>query len=116
MSFNTKEFNKLAGEFNEKYGAEREELEKCLDSKLNADINFVCQEPKSAYLKGIALTFCLKEYNEGVRCQKENKDSWSASCFQENVDFGKCADSALRRLYIYNMEHNKKNPSAPQNA
>jgi hypothetical protein len=112
MSFNTDEFNSKARIFATTYDAERVELEKCLESKVNDDINFVCAKPKEAYLKGVALTFCKSEYDIAVRCQKDHPEKWATACFTTNTNFGKCADATLRRLYIFNLENNKKNPAA----
>lgn len=112
MSFNSKDFNKKAIEFADKYNSERLALEQCLRSKVNDDINFVCQKQKSAYLLGVAQVFCKKEYDAGVKCQKDAGDGWASKCFNENVAFGQCTDAALRKLYIYNMETNQKNPNA----
>lgn len=110
-SFNTTEFNEKATAFSHKYDAQRIALEKCLESKANDDINFICQKPKSDYLAGLAQTFCKPEYDTALKCQKEAGDAWASKCFQENVKFGQCADIALRRLYIFNIEHSKKNPA-----
>jgi hypothetical protein len=111
-SFNTKDFNDKASTFVGKYQHERVELEKCLENKLNDDINFVCQTQKEAYLRGVAQTFCKGEYDFALKCQKESPETWASSCFKLNTDFGQCADAALRRMYIFNLEHNKKNPAA----
>jgi hypothetical protein len=79
---------------------------------MNEDINFVCKDQKSEYLKAIALTFCVADYEAGVKCQNAAGADWASKCFQENVRFGQCADGSLKRLYIYNLEHHKKNPNA----
>ena len=110
-SFNTADFNRKADGFVIEYDGARVALEKCLESKVNDDINFVCQKPKSEYLKGIALTFCKSEYELGVKCQKLAETEWASRCFHENVKFGQCVDSVLRKLYIYNLENHKKNPN-----
>lgn len=115
MSFNTPDFNAKAAKFAEEYDEKRVALEKCLETKVNDDINFVCQQPKSEYLKGIAVIFCKQEYDTGVKCQKEAGEQWATKCFQENVRFGQCVDGTLRKLYIYNLEHHKKNPTSPKN-
>lgn len=112
MSRNTPEFNKLADRFTEEYKTERLALEQCLQSRINDDINFVCQQQKSAYLKGIALVFCKKEYDAGVKCQRDAGEEWATACFKENVAFGKCSDTVLKKMYVYNLERNKKNPEA----
>lgn len=112
MSFNTDEFNVKARVFSERYAAERVALEKCLESKANDDINFICQQPKSEYLKAVADTFCQSEYDYAVRCQKDHPTEWATKCFTQNTNFGKCADATLRRLYIFNLETHKKNPAA----
>ncbi|KAH9577736.1 hypothetical protein LSM04_001776 [Trypanosoma melophagium] len=112
MSRNTKEFNELADKFTITYDQQRRELEQCLQSRVNDDINFVCQKQKGAYLEGIAKIFCKKEYDAGVKCQKAAGDRWATDCFKENVAFGQCTDTVLKKLYIYNIEHNKKNPAA----
>jgi hypothetical protein len=112
MSFNTDEFNTTARIFTTKYDEERLELEKCLESKANDDINFICSKEKEAYLRGIAFTFCKSEYDIAVRCQKDHPNEWASKCFTTNNNFGKCADASLRRLYIFNLENNKKNPMA----
>jgi hypothetical protein len=111
MSRLTKDFNEKASTFAAEYYDERMALEKCLESKVNDDINFVCKAPKEKYLKGIAMAFCRPEYDKGVKCQKDAGERWSQDCFSENVAFGQCADSALRKMFVYNLEHNKKNPS-----
>ncbi|GET89577.1 hypothetical protein, conserved [Leishmania tarentolae] len=112
MSRNTKEFNKQADRFAEEYKTQRIALEQCLQSRINDDINFVCQRQKSAYLEGIANIFCKKEYDAGVVCQRAAGDKWASDCFKENVAFGQCTDRVLKQLYVYNLEHNKKNPAA----
>lgn len=112
MSRNTKEFNKLADRFTLEYEPQRLLLEQCLQSRINDDINFVCQRQKSAYLEGIAQLFCKKEYDAGVKCQKGAGGAWATECFKENVAFGQCTDSVLKKMYIYNLEHNKRNPDA----
>lgn len=112
MSRLTADFNKLADKFSNEYNQARIDLEKCLETKVNDDINFICKKPKEAYLKGIAFTFCQTQYDTAVTCQKAAGDRWASDCFNQNVAFGQCADEALRKLYIYNMEHSKKNPSA----
>jgi hypothetical protein len=112
MSRNTKEFNEKAAVFTKEFDAQRIELEKCLERRVNDDINFVCQKQKSAYLKGVADIFCKREYEAGVKCQKQAGEKWASDCFNENVAFGQCTDQVLRKLYIYNMEHSAKNPNA----
>ncbi|EPY31929.1 hypothetical protein STCU_03094 [Strigomonas culicis] len=112
MSRNSKEFNQKADRFTKEYEVQKNELEQCLQSKINDDINFVCQRQKSEYLKGIALIFCKKEYDAGVACQKRAGDQWASACFKENVAFGQCTDTVLKKMYVYNLEHNKKNPNA----
>ncbi|CBH14009.1 uncharacterized protein TEOVI_000033600 [Trypanosoma equiperdum] len=112
MSRNTKEFNQLADKFSQTYDQQRRDLEQCLQSRVNDDINFVCQRQKGAYLLGIAEVFCSKEYNTGVKCQEKAGERWATDCFQENVAFGQCTDGALKKLYIYNIERSKKNPEA----
>lgn len=112
MSRNTKEFNKQADRFSEEYKAQRVALEQCLQSRVNDDINFVCQRQKSAYLEGIALIFCKKAYEAAVKCQRGAGEKWATDCFKENVAFGQCTDSVLQKMYIYNLEHNQKNPNA----
>lgn len=112
MSRNTKEFNQKADKFSAEYQEQKVALEQCLQSRINDDINFVCQKQKSAYLEGIAKIFCSKEYNEGVKCQKKAGDRWATDCFKENVAFGQCTDTTLKKMYVYNLEHNKKNPAA----
>jgi hypothetical protein len=111
-SHNTKDFNAKAMKFAEEYAPQREALEKCLETRVNDDINFVCQKPKSEYLKGIATTFCKDDYEAGVKCQKKAGDEWATKCFHENTKFGQCADSALKKLYIYNLENSRKNPNS----
>lgn len=110
MSHNTKEFNDKADRFSSEYRDQRIALEKCLQSKVNDDINFVCQKQKSAYLEGVAQIFCKKEYEAGVKCQKGAKEKWASDCFNENVAFGQCTDQVLRKLYIYNIETSRKDP------
>ena len=112
MSFNTKEFNEKASLFSTQYREQRVALEKCLQSRVNDDINFVCQKQKSAYLEGIAKIFCTAEYDAGVKCQKNAGERWASDCFNENVAFGQCTDQVLRKLYVYNIETNQKNPTA----
>lgn len=102
----------MADRFTEEYKVQREALELCLQSRINDDINFVCQKQKSAYLEGIAQIFCKKEYNEGVKCQKAAGEAWATECFKQNVAFGQCTDTVLKKLYVYNLERNKKNPDA----
>ncbi|KAG8344474.1 hypothetical protein ERJ75_000247200 [Trypanosoma vivax] len=111
MSRNTKEFNELAAKFSETYEKQRRDLESCLESRVNDDINFVCQQQKSAYLMGIAQTFCRAEYDAGVKCQRSAGERWATDCFKENVAFGQCTDSTLKKLYVYNIETSKKNPA-----
>lgn len=111
-SFNTEDFNKKASTFNDRFGEQKARLEKCLETRVNDDINFVCAKEKESYLLGIATTFCETEYNSAVRCQQEEPSAWASACFAQNTNFGKCADAALRKMYIYNLEHNRKNPSA----
>ena len=111
-SFNTEDFNAKAKAFSAKYDVERRDLEKCLESKANDDINFICAKEKERYLNGIAHSFCKSEYDFAVRCQKDHPDQWASACFTQNTNFGKCADGTLRRLYIFNLENNKKNPAA----
>ncbi len=110
MSRLTKDFNEKAAKFAVEYRDARIALEKCLETKVNDDINFICKNPKSKYLEGIAKTFCLPEYERGVKCQKEAGEKWASACFNENVAFGQCADAALRKMYVYNLEHSQKNP------
>ncbi|KPI84869.1 hypothetical protein ABL78_6074 [Leptomonas seymouri] len=112
MSRNTKEFNRIADRFAEEYKEQRLALEQCLQSRINDDINFVCQRQKSAYLEGIAQLFCKKEYDAGVKCQKSAGEKWASDCFKENVAFGQCTDRVLKQMYVYNLEHNQKNPTA----
>ncbi|CAD2221287.1 hypothetical protein AGDE_06731 [Angomonas deanei] len=112
MSRNTKEFNQKADLFSKQYETEKTNLEKCLESKINDDINFVCQKQRSEYLKGIAFIFCKKEYDAAVSCQQKAKEKWASDCFKENVSFGQCTDSVLKKMYVYNLEKNKKNPAA----
>merc|ERR1719238_864055 len=110
MSFNTEEFNVKAKAFSARTVEQRVDLEKCLESKANDDINFVCAKEKERYLNAVAQTFCKNEYDFAVRCQKDHPDRWASACFTQNTNFGKCADATLRRLYIFNLENNKKNP------
>lgn len=110
MSHNTKEFNEIASRFAVEYRDQKVALEQCLQSKVNDDINFVCQKQKSAYLEGIAKLFCKKEYDTGVSCQAKAGDKWASDCFNENVAFGQCLDQTLRKLYVYGMETNRKDP------
>ena len=110
MSRLTKEFNEKAAKFSAEFDDAKQQLEKCLETKVNDDINFVCKGPKERYLKGIATVFCNEQYEAGVKCQKAAGERWSADCFKENVAFGQCADEALRKMYIYNLEHSRKNP------
>jgi len=110
MSYNAEDFNKRARQFLSEQSQTRSELEKCLESRQNDDINFICQKERAAYLLAIAQHFCKAEYDIGVRCQREAGTDWASKCFQENVRFGQCADQTLRRLYIYNLENNPKNP------
>lgn len=110
MSRNTKDFNDKADRFTKEYDAQRIALEKCLESKVNDDINFVCRQQKSAYLTGVATIFCKKEYDSGVKCQKAAGENWASACFDQNVAFGKCTDETLRKLYIYNIERSRKDP------
>lgn len=112
MSRLTPEFNKLADTFSAEYNDSRIALEKCLETKVNDDINFVCKKQKEAYLKGIAFVFCKDPYDIAVKCQKAAGERWASDCFQQNVAFGQCADDVLRKLYIYNLEHSQKNPAA----
>ena len=112
MSFNTEEFNVKAKAFTARFEEQRIDLERCLESKANDDINFVCAKEKERYLNGVAQTFCKHEYDFAVRCQKDHPDRWASACFTQNTNFGKCADGTLRRLYIFNLETNKKNPAA----
>jgi hypothetical protein len=111
MSHNTKEFNEKADRFTQEYKDQRIALEKCLQSKVNDDINFVCQKPKSAYLEGVAQIFCKQQYDTAVKCQKGAGDRWASDCFDQNVAFGQCTDQVLRKLYIYNIETSRKNPN-----
>lgn len=112
MSRNTKQFNDLADRFTREYNDQRIALEQCLQSRINDDINFVCQRQKSAYLEGIAHIFCEAEYKAGVKCQQKAGDRWASDCFKENVAFGQCTDRVLKQMYVYNLERNKKNPAA----
>ena len=112
MSFNTADFNRTAAGFLAKYAVERDDLEKCLAGHVNDDVNFVCQEPKQAYLTGVAKTFCEIEYEDIKRCQEDNPKQHGAICFSRMVKFGQCTDGALRKLYIYGLEQHKKNPKA----
>ena len=107
-----KDFNLKANEFSRKYFTERMALESCLETRINEDINFICRKERSSYLKAVSDVFCVAEYEKGVKCQKAAGDSWAEKCFNENVAFGQCADSALKRLYVYNLENNSKNPAA----
>jgi len=102
----------MAALFTSRYANERIALEKCLESKVNDDINFVCKQQRSAYLKGIADMFCKAEYDAGVKCQGGAKEQWASNCFDQNVAFGQCLDQVLRKLYIFNVESSKKNPNA----
>lgn len=111
MSHNTKEFNTLADRFAREYHDQRIALENCLQSRVNDDINFVCQKQKSAYLEGVAQIFCKPQYDAGVKCQKAAGDRWASDCFDQNVAFGQCTDQVLRKLYIYNIETSRKNPN-----
>ena len=112
MSFNTDDFNSTAKQFCVDHAQTRVDLEKCLESRQNEDINFICQAERANYLLAIAQTFCKPEYELGVRCQKDAKEAWASKCFPENVRCGQCADGALRRLYIYHLEHDARNPAA----
>lgn len=107
------EFQRLATEFSEKHEKQRLALERCLESKVNDDINFICQKPKSDYLLAVADTFCKKEYDDGVKCQKAAGEAWASKCFQENVAFGQCTDLTLKKLYVFNLQRSKKNPATP---
>jgi hypothetical protein len=111
MSHNTKEFNLQADRFSKEYNTQRIALENCLQSKVNDDINFVCQKQKSAYLEGVALIFCKPQYDTAVKCQKGAAERWASDCFDQNVAFGQCTDQVLRKLYIYNIETSRKNPN-----
>ena len=108
------DFKKKAAAFYEKHGEDKLALEKCLEQQVNADINFICAEPKSRYLKGLADFFCKEEYEKGVKCQKEAGDAWASKCFNENVAFGQCTDRVLKQLYVYGIVMHKKNPSSQQ--
>jgi hypothetical protein len=110
MSFNTDQFNKQAKTFHVEYAKVRDDLERCLESRQNEDINFICQRERADYLQAIAMTFCKPDYDIGVKCQKDAGLQWASKCFQQNVRFGQCADAALRKLYIYNLENNPKKP------
>lgn len=114
MSFNAEEFNEKAKKFVVEYKEVRTNLEKCLESRVNDDINFICQKERADYLNAIAQSFCKVEYEFGVKCQKDAGDDWASKCFQQNVRFGQCADGALRKLYIFNLETNQKNPNPPR--
>ena len=111
MSFNTKEFNITAASFFERYAREREELEKCLQSKINEDINLICKDTKQKYLTGIAHTFCDIEYEDARRCQEDKAGSHGTNCFDRMVKFGQCTDMTLRKLYVFGLEHHRKNVS-----
>lgn len=113
MSFNTDDFNRRAKKFHVEYATVKSDLEKCLESRVNEDINFICQTERANYLTAIAMSFCRPDYDIGVRCQKEAGLHWASKCFQQNVRFGQCADAALKKLYIYNLEHNPRNPEHP---
>ena len=121
------EFNEKATQFNAEFKEAKEALEKCVNLKHADDINFVCSKQKEKYLLGIANTFCATEYEKGVTCQKNAIESytneqskyslssadpnhWSKKFFDENVLFGKCCDSALRQMYIFNIEQELRNP------
>ena len=108
------DFKKKAALFYQAHGADKLELEKCLEQQVNADINFICAEPKSRYLKGLADFFCKKEYEEGVACQNAAGEAWASKCFNENVAFGQCTDRVLKQLYVYGIVMNKKNPQSQQ--
>ena len=112
MSFNTAEFNRTAAGFLERYGPQRDDLEKCLASRINDDVNFICQDTKQAYLTGVAKTFCEIEYADILRCQRDNPTNHGSACFSRMVKFGQCTDGTLRKLYIYGLEQHKKNPKA----
>eukprot|EP00758_Cryptobia_borreli_P007024 Tbor_TRINITY_DN5236_c2_g4::TRINITY_DN5236_c2_g4_i1::g.16813::m.16813 len=108
----TPEFQAKSKIFYEKYGEEKKALEKCLETKVNDDINFVCREQKSAYLLGLADFFCKEEYDTGVKCQKAAGDAWASKCFNENVKFGQCVDKVLKQLYVYGIISHQKNPAS----
>jgi hypothetical protein len=101
-------FKKNAKIFTEKFREQKDLLEQCLARETGKDINVVCEKQKSEYLFGIAQIFCKKEYDTAVKCQKAAKDEWASECFDQNVSFGQCADSTLKKLYVYNMMHSSK--------
>ena len=102
------DFVAKATSFTAEYQGAKEDLEKCLQSKVGDDINFVCRKSKEKYLLGIAKTFCNPEYERCASCQKNAGEAWQVDCKQENIKFGHCTDIALRKMYIFNMEQERK--------
>eukprot|EP00759_Apiculatamorpha_spiralis_P005948 PhF_6_TR1349/c0_g1_i1/m.2376 len=112
MSRNSPQFQKQCKQFFVEHGQKRDDLQKCLEDNIDRDVNFVCKKVKSDYLLAIGLSFCKVEYDSCSKCQKDAGKEWASKCFNENTLFGQCVDATLKKLYVYGLENQTKNPAA----
>ena len=108
----SKEFSLKCAKFFSENCEKRDKLQSCIEENVNSDVNRRCKQYKSDYLYAIAQTFCLPEYETGVKCQKAAGNEWASKCFHENTEFGQCLELTLKKLYRYGLENNVKNPKA----
>ncbi|KNH04366.1 lysosomal protein NCU-G1 [Perkinsela sp. CCAP 1560/4] len=112
MSKLSKEFTEKCKKFFEVNHETRDKLQSCIEENVNSDVNKRCKTLKSDYLFAISQTFCLPEYEAGVKCQKAAGDEWASRCFNENTVVGQCLEVTLKKLYRYGLENHTKNPNA----
>eukprot|EP00756_Hemistasia_phaeocysticola_P056222 Hpha_TRINITY_DN32289_c0_g1::TRINITY_DN32289_c0_g1_i1::g.155202::m.155202 len=101
------EFNAKAKEFNEETAELKEDLERCLAAKTNVPVWLRCDAERGKW-SGLALQyFCPRLYKITAKCQKDAGDNWYQGCRDEMQEMMSCADDAMKRLYLYNLEHKK---------